>query len=77
MNLREIYEIQLGNYKDKYMVTEVMLIKTDKPNATLRRVCMPKSKIDGVRLPNEISITFYGTPIPSPNKRKQSKPTTK
>jgi len=69
MNLREIYEIRLGNYQDKYMVTEVMLIKTDKPNATLRRVRRPKSKIDGVRLPETISITFFGSPLPNPIKK--------
>jgi len=64
MNLRDIYEIKLGNYKDKYMVTVVNFVPTSGINATLRRVRTPKSKIDGVRLPNEISITFFGRQLP-------------
>ena len=62
MNIREIYEIRLGNYKDKYMVQHTYISQNRNQNVSLRRVSKPKSKIDGVRLPETISITFYGTP---------------
>ncbi len=78
MNIRELYEIRLGNYKDKYMVTHIFFMPNGKHSADLRRVQRPKTKIDGVRLPETISITFFGSPIPNPvepTKRKKNSTT--
>lgn len=57
MNPSEIYIITLGKYSDKYMVTSSW-----KGHIELRRVRVPQTKIDGVRLPERISIRYFGTP---------------
>lgn len=69
MQVRDIYEIRLGNYQDKYMVTHTYLVSNGKINAGLRRVRKPKTKIDGVRLPETISITFFASPTTNPIKK--------
>lgn len=58
MNTGEVYAITLGRYSDKYLVTGNF-------NGTreLRRVRLPKTKIDSVRLPERISIQYFGQPI--------------
>lgn len=55
-NLSDLYSITLGYNVDKYMCTLV-----GNGTAEFRRVRMPKSKIDGVRLPERISISFFGS----------------
>lgn len=53
-----LYNITLGRYQDKYLVTGDYNGQFE-----LRRVRMPKTKIDGVRLPERISIAYYGSPV--------------
>jgi len=63
-NLSDLYSVTLGYNGDKYMLTTV-----GNGFAEFRRVRMPKSKIDGVRLPERISISFFGSRVPKPNKK--------
>jgi len=55
-NLSDIYSLTLGYNGDKYMCTTV-----GNGFAEFRRVRMPKSKIDGVRLPERITLTFLAS----------------
>ena len=57
-NLRDMYSFTLGHNGDKYMCTAI-----GDGVAEFRRVRVAKSKIDGVRLPERISIQFFGTLI--------------
>ena len=64
-----LYEITLGTHSDKYMVVG----HDNKGSAHLRRVRTPKSKIDAVRLPNIISITYLGSMATNPKLNELSK----
>lgn len=55
-NLSDIYQLQLGYHGDKYMCVGV-----GRGMAEFRRVRLPKSKIDGVRLPERITLSFFGS----------------
>lgn len=59
MEARELYTITLGKYSDKYMVTTATTIGMTQ----LRRIRTPKTKIDAVRLPEHISIVFFGSQV--------------
>ena len=59
------YSIRLGNYCDKYIATDITPF-----GVLLRRVRLPKTKIDRVRLPESITITFEGHSIPTENVKK-------
>jgi len=65
-NLSDLYSVTLGYYGDKYMCTTV-----GNGFAEFRRVRTPKSKIDGVRLPERISLTFYGSRANKPTPKKK------
>jgi hypothetical protein len=65
MKVGSIYKIQLGKYSDSYLCTFSSPVGYD-----LRRVRMPKNKIDGVRLPEHISISHLGTPLYNLEKNK-------
>lgn len=67
MNVGEIYLITLGYYSDKYLVT-VDAYGTKE----LRRVRLPKTKIDAIRLPEKISITYLESTINKPKHKKQN-----
>ncbi len=54
----QLYTITLGKYSDKYLVTANWNGAKE-----LRRVRLPKTKIDAIRLPERISITYYGSSI--------------
>lgn len=59
MKVGEIYAVTLGYYSDKYLVTaDVNGISFE-----LKRVRLPKTKIDSVMLPVRISISLYGKSI--------------
>lgn len=66
MNISEIYTITLGKYSDKYLVTG----KWYGGDIELRRVRMPQTKIDAVRLPERISIRYFGTPATDKKRKK-------
>ena len=63
-NLGSIYQLTIGYNWDKYMCTTV----GSDGLAEFRRVRRPKSKIDGVRLPERITISFFGNFMPKPTK---------
>jgi hypothetical protein len=63
MKVGEIHTITLGKYGDKYKVVNVFITSVE-----LVRIRMPKSKIDAIRLPARISITYFGTQLPIKNK---------
>lgn len=71
MRRGEIYTIKLGKYSDKYLV--MMNTPDEKSIIQLRRVMLPKTKIDAVRLPEIITISYFGTPITGTTKRKSKK----
>ena len=66
MNVGEIYTITSGFYSDKYIITA----KSGK-TVVFTRVMMPKTKINAVRLPEHIHISYFGTNITGTNKRKK------
>lgn len=70
MNLREIYTISLGKYSDQYLVTGVDNLNNAR---ILRRVRTPKTKIDAVRLPEYISIWYFGQQVPPKKTKKNQK----
>lgn len=59
MKCGELWNIKLGKYSDKYLVT----FDSTTRQYQLRRVRLPKTKIDAVRLPEYIDISFVGTPL--------------
>lgn len=63
--LSGIYSIRLGDYCDKYVATDITPF-----GVLLRRVRLPKTKIDRVRLPESITITFEGHCFPTKNVKK-------
>ena len=65
-NLTDIYSVTLGYNGDKYMCTGV-----GNGFAEFRRVRMAKSKIDGVRLPERISLSFFGSSVTKKSKTKK------
>ena len=67
MQIGEIYSIRLGRHMDKYIVTSKIFSTV----AELKRVQTPKSKIDGVRLPESMTIIFEGHVIPQKKIRKK------
>lgn len=66
MQAGSIYNIQLGNYHDKYLC-----VFSGTGGYNLRRVRTPKSKIDGIRLPEAISISYSCTPLSKPSKKRK------
>lgn len=56
MEVGQAYIITLGKYRDKYLVTGNHYGVFE-----LRRVRLPKSKIDAVRLPERLSIQYYSS----------------
>lgn len=59
MRLGETYMIELGDYEGKYIVTAVVTTGI----ARLQRMALPKSKVDGKRLPPNIKITYCGQSV--------------
>ena len=53
MEVGKVYMIRLGKYSDQYLCTGVGVLGYD-----LRRVRLGKTKIDNVRLPSDIFITY-------------------
>lgn len=66
MQAGSIYSIQLGKYHDEYLC-----VFSGNGGYNLRRVRLPKNKIDGVRLPENISISFYAIQLNKPKKIKR------
>lgn len=58
IDIGEIYQITLGSHSDKYLVTGNFNGVKE-----LRRVQLPKTKIDAVRLPERISISYFGQSV--------------
>lgn len=58
--LSGIYSIKLGKYCDSYVAVYITPF-----SVSLRRVRLPKTKIDAVRLPEHITITFEEELLPS------------
>lgn len=58
MKVGEIYSIALGKYSDKYLVTGDWYGTFE-----LRRVRLPKTKIDAIRLPERIAISYFGQSV--------------
>ncbi len=63
MQVGLVYKMQLGKYSDSYLC-----VFSGGGGYNLRRVRTPKNKIDGVRLPENISISFYATQLNKPKK---------
>jgi len=61
MELGSIYTITLGKNADKYMCVGT---SPSKESARFKRVRLPKTKIDAVRLPEIITITLFGNTMP-------------
>ncbi len=57
MQLGSVYTITLGKYSDQYLCISIGMVYN------LKRVRLPKSKIDGIRLPEYITITNFGTSV--------------
>jgi len=65
--LNELYEVTIGQYKDKYMVVS----RSATGQTNLRRIRTPKTKIDGVRLPENITISYFGSQVSNEPKTKK------
>jgi hypothetical protein len=63
MEVGTVYTITLGKYSDKYLC-----VFDTFNGGSLRRVRTPKTKIDNVRLPENIHITEFSKPFPKHNK---------
>ncbi len=72
MRVGVVYEICLGSNKDKYLCVSAPIIGID-GLTRLRRVRLPKSKIDSLRLPENISIMEFSTPLKSPTTKPKQK----
>jgi len=59
MTVGFVYTISMGKYSDKYIC-----IMTDPLGYVLKRVRLPKTKIDAIRLPETIYINIFSKPIP-------------
>lgn len=66
MRLGETYTLTIGKYSDKYMVTA----ESYNNSSVLRRMGKTKSKIDALRLPEVISIIYFGTPLGNKTEKK-------
>jgi hypothetical protein len=64
MEVGEIYTITLGRYTDKYLVTAIGYHARE-----LHRVRTPKTKIDSLRLPETISIAYFGQSVVKTKKK--------
>jgi len=58
MKVGLLYEITLGRYHDRYLCD-----KHDPVGYRMRRVRTAKSKIDAIRLPETIYISYFATPL--------------
>lgn len=67
MEVGTAYTITLGKYSDKYLCVFDTL-----NGGTLRRVRLPKTKIDAIRLPEIIHITEFSKPLPKSLKTKNT-----